>query len=98
MLHRDLSTPGSPTLLILVLMEHHRTNVWGGGSVKHAGVHVYPVATDGMQPPGKGDIPQRSTVQLPGYKNTASLDMRPIPEQERQKSSGKHTQHTFKEL
>lgn len=70
---------------------------WGGGGVKHAGVSVYPIATAGMQPPGKADIPQSRAVQRPGYKNNASLDMRPIPEQERQKSNGNtHTQHTFK--
>ncbi len=71
-------------------MEEHGTNVWGGGSggVKHAGVNVYPMATAGMQPPGKADIPHSRAVQLPGYKNTTSLDMHPIPEQERQKSSG----------
>lgn len=69
-------------------MEHHGTNVWGGGGVKHAGVNVYPMATAGMQPPGKADIPQSRDVELPGYKNTASLDMHPIPEEERQKSIG----------
>lgn len=69
-------------------MENHGTNVWGGGGVKHAGVSVYPMATAGMQPPGKADIPQSRAVQLPGYKNNASLDMHPIPEWERQKSSG----------
>ena len=63
-------------------MEHHRTNVWGGDSVKHAGVSADPMAAAGMQPPGKADIPQSRAVQLPGYKNTTSLDMRPIPEQE----------------
>lgn len=71
-------------------MEHRVTNVWGGGDgcVKHAGVSVYPMATAGMQPPGKGDIPQSRAVRRPGYNNTASLNMHPIPEQERQKSSG----------
>lgn len=69
-------------------MERHGTNVWGGGGVKHAGVTVCPMATAGMQPPGKADIPQSSAVQLPGYKNNTSHDMHPIPEQERQKSSG----------
>lgn len=57
MTHRDLPTRGSPAQLILVIMEHHGTNVWGGGGVKHAGVSVYPMATAGMQPPGKADIP-----------------------------------------
>lgn len=69
-------------------MEHHGTNVWGGGGAKHAGVRVYPMATAGMQPPGKADIPQSRAVQPPGYNNTASLDMHPIPEQERQISHG----------
>lgn len=93
----DLPTIGGPSQLILLLMEHCRgTNVWGVGSVKHAGVRVYPLATTGMQPPGKADIPQRRALQLPGYKNTASHDMQLIPVQERQKSSGKTQQHTFK--
>lgn len=49
-------------------------------------VSVYPMATTGMQPPGKADIPQSKAI-LPGYKNTTSLDMRPIPEHERQNCS-----------
>ncbi len=69
-------------------MERRGTNVWGGGSAEHAGVRVCPMATAGMPPPGKADIPQSRAAQPPGYNNTASLDMHPIPEQERQKSSG----------
>lgn len=62
--------------------------------LKHAGVSVYPLATTRMQPPGKADIPQSTALQQPGYKNTTSLNMHPIPEQERQKSSGNtHTTH-----
>lgn len=68
-------------------MEHHGANVWGGGGVKHAGVSVCPMATAGMLPPGTEGIPQ-SRAALPGYENTTSLDMCPIPEEERQKSSG----------
>ncbi|KAI9516183.1 hypothetical protein NQZ68_019028 [Dissostichus eleginoides] len=49
---------GSPAQIILVIMEPNGTNVWGGGGVKHAGVSVYPMATAGMQPLGKVDIPQ----------------------------------------
>lgn len=64
-------------------MEHHGTNVWGGSGVKHAGVSVYPMATTGMQPPGKAGIPWSRAVQLPGYENTAGLNMHPIPEKER---------------
>lgn len=74
-------------------MKHPGTNVWGGGGVKHAGVSVYSMATTGMQPPRKAHIPTSSAVTLPGNNNTASLDMRPIPEQERKKT---HTQYTFK--
>lgn len=81
--HDDLATWGSPAQLILVLMEHHGTNVWRGCSVKHPGVSVYPMTTAGMLPPGKADIPQSRAVQLPAYNNTASLDMHPIPRQER---------------
>lgn len=69
-------------------MESHGTNVWGAGGVKHAGVSVYPMATAGMQPLGKVDIPQSRAVRLPGYKNNTGLDMHPIPEQERKKSRG----------
>lgn len=58
-------------------MEPLRTNVWGGGSVKHAGVSVCSMATAGMQPPGKAHIPKSSAVTLLGNKNTTSLDMRP---------------------
>lgn len=56
------------------------------------------MATAGMQPPGKADIPQSGAVQLPGYKkNFASLDMHPIPKQERQKSSENTHTHTHKQ-
>lgn len=55
----------------------------GVDAVKHAGVTVYTIATAGTQPPGKADIPQSGAAQLPGYKNTASLNMRPIPAEER---------------
>lgn len=74
-------------------MDHLRTNVSGGGSVKHAGVSVYSMATTGMQPPGKAHIPKSSAVTLPGNKNTASLDMRPIPEQERKKNKSTGNTH-----
>lgn len=52
---------------------------------RHAGVTVYPIATPETRPPGKADIPA-SKAALPGYKNTASLDMWPIPEKEGQNS------------
>lgn len=61
-------------------------NVWGGGGVKHAGVTVYPIATPETRPPGKADIPWAKLL-WPGYKNTASLDVCPIPEEEGQKSN-----------
>lgn len=64
-------------------------NVWGGGGVKHAGVTVYPIATPETRRPGKADIPS-SKAALPGYKNTASLDMCPIPEEEGKNSNGAH--------
>lgn len=64
---------------------------WGGSSVIHGGVGAYPIATTRTQPHGKADIPWSEAV-LPGYKNTACPNMKPIPGRERQKSS-KHT-HT----
>lgn len=68
---------------------------WGAAVVlKHAGVSVYPMATAGTKPPGKADIPQSGAVQRPGYKNTTSLNMHPIPKQERLKSSGSRHTHT----
>lgn len=72
-------------------MEQHGTNAWGG-SVIHSGVGVCPIATTRTQPPGKADIPWSEAV-LPGYKNTACPNMKPIPGRERQKSS-KHTHST----
>lgn len=59
-------------------------NVWGGSGVKHTGVSVCPIATPETRPSGKADIPS-SKAALPGYKNTASLDMCLIPEKEGQK-------------
>lgn len=82
-LHHDLHAQGSPARLILVITG---ANVWGGGSVKHAGVTVYPIATPKRRLPGKADIPS-SKAALPGYKNTASLDVCPIPEEEGEKSN-----------
>lgn len=73
-------------------MEQRGTNVWGGGGVIHSGVDVNPMATTRTQPPGKADIPHSGAV-LPGYKNTACPNMKPIPGRERQKSS-KDTHNT----
>lgn len=50
------------------------------GVLNTPGVSVCTMATAGMPPPGKADIQPSRAVQQPAHKNTASRNMRSIPE------------------
>lgn len=63
--------------------------------LKHAGVSVYPMATAGMQPPGKAGIPQSRAVHCLVTKTTQVMTCTPFHSKNAKNLVETHTEHTF---